>query len=65
MAALGDPVYYYTPATPEQPSVAVSAIITGTRSDGEILLLQGQFFLGCVVALEADEPLPGYWVAAS
>lgn len=65
MAALGDTVYYYTPATPEQPSVAVPAAITGTRADGEILFLQGQFYLGYVVAQEADEPMPGRWIAAS
>lgn len=67
MAAVGDTVLYLTPETPEQPSTLIPAVLTGTREDGAVILLQGAFFLGYAVAQQYDpqnpEPmLPGEWM---
>lgn len=67
MAVIGDAVLYLTHETPERPSVLTPAVLTGNREDGDVLLLQGAFYLGYVVSQlwspDAPEPIqPGQYM---
>ncbi|MBF2054701.1 MAG: hypothetical protein IGS03_14745 [Candidatus Sericytochromatia bacterium] len=66
MVAIGDTVLYLTHETPEQSPLLTPAVLTGNREDGDVLLLQGAFYLGYVVSQlwtpDAPEPMqPGQY----
>lgn len=61
MAAKADTVLYHTPETNGQPSIAVVAIVTALKPEGDVLFLMGEFTLGFVQAQLAPEPTPGFY----